>query len=137
MTKTILAIQKYKSLDIIGSNEYNISMCGLENIFTSLHDMLFPIQNNQNFDSEQHINKLQDITVELSGLFKTYGTEHIDDLITICFGSDFIKNVLKKKDIIDKISFNEKICTSHRLPNRFLGKKVKKKIRIFFIKTVL
>lgn len=102
VTKTILAIQKYKSLDIIGSNEYNISMGGLENIFTSLHDMLFPIQNNQNFDSEQHINKLQDITVELSGLFKTYGTEHIDDLITICFGSDFIKNVLKKKDIIDK-----------------------------------
>ena len=102
VTKTILAIQKYKSLDIIGSNEYNISMSGLENIFTSLHDILFPIQNNQNFDSEQHINKLQDITVELSGLFKTYGTEHIDDLITICFGSDFIKNVLKKKDILDK-----------------------------------
>ena len=35
VTKTILAIQKYKSLDIIDNNDYNNSTSGLENIFIS------------------------------------------------------------------------------------------------------
>ena len=102
ITKTILAIQKYKLFDIVGSNEYNHAMENLENLFSSLHEMLYPIQNKQTVDNDQHINKLQDITIELSGLFKTFGTDSIDDLITICFGSDFIKNVLRRKDILDK-----------------------------------
>ena len=40
VTKTILAIQKYKSLDIIGSNEYNISMSG-SSILYGRHGSLF------------------------------------------------------------------------------------------------
>ena len=90
--KTILAVQKYKGLDIIGANEYNICTSNLETIFSSLKQILYPIQHNQNYDHEQIINKLQDINSELSSLFKTFGTENIEDLINICFGQDYIKN---------------------------------------------
>ena len=93
--KTILAVQKYKSLDIFGANEYNICTNNLETIFSSLKQILYPIQKQQNYDHEQIINKLQDINSELSTLFKTFGTENIEDLIGICFGQDFIKtNIL-------------------------------------------
>lgn len=90
--KTILAVQKYKSLDIFGANEYNICTTNLETIFSSLKQILYPIQHNQNYDHEQIINKLQDINSELSSLFKTFGTDSIEDLINICFGQDYIKN---------------------------------------------
>ena len=102
ITKTLLSIQKYKNFDIIGANEYNTCVQTLENIFATLNDMLYPIQNNQAFDNEQHINKLQEVTIELSGLFKTFGTDNIEDLITICFGSEFVKIFLKNKEIYDK-----------------------------------
>lgn len=102
ITKTLLSVQKYKNFDIIGANEYNTCVQSLENIFSTLDDMLYPIQNNQSFDNEQHINKLQEVTIEMSGLFKTFGTDNIEDLITICFGSEFIKTILKKKELYNK-----------------------------------
>ena len=87
-------MQKYKSLDIFGANEYNICTSNLEVIFSNLKQILYPIQKQQNYDHEQLINKLQDINSELSTLFKTFGTNDIEDLISICFGQDFIKNVI-------------------------------------------
>ena len=96
--KTILAVQRYKSLDIFGANEYNICTNNLETIFTSLKQILYPIQKHQNYDHEQIINKLQDINSELSTLFKTFGTDNIEDLVSICFGQDFIKtNILNSQ----------------------------------------
>ena len=39
------------------------------------------------------INELQTINNELSMLFKTFGTLKIIDLISVCFGDDFVKNM--------------------------------------------
>ena len=45
--RTILAVQRYKSLDILGANEYNACTLSLENIFSSLKTILYPIQKNK------------------------------------------------------------------------------------------
>lgn len=100
--KTILAVQRYKSLDIFGANEYNVCTGSLETIFGNLKQILYPIQKKQNYDHEQIINKLQDINSELSSLFKTFGTEDIEDLINICFGQDFIKKNIMKTGLTKK-----------------------------------
>ncbi len=95
--KTIIATQKYKMLDIFGVNELNICIPTLENIFLSLSKINILI-NTRDFESEKIFTNLQNITNELSNLFKNYGTEYIDDLIQICFGKDFIdKNLLQKE----------------------------------------
>ena len=91
--KTIIATQKYKILDIFGANELNICIPALETIFSTLSNILITV-NNDNFDSEKTITNLQNITNELSGLFKNFGTEQIDDLIQICFGKEYIENNL-------------------------------------------
>ena len=89
--KSIIATQKYKILDIFGANELNICIPSLETIFSSLSNIIITI-NNKKFDSEQVITYLSNITNELSGLFKNFGNEHIDDLSQIRFGKDYIEN---------------------------------------------
>ena len=84
---TILNIQKNKLLDIIGANEFNTCMFMLEKIFASL------IKIQEDFEKQSIdviINELQSINNELSILFKTFGTLKMDDLVTVCFGDDFI-----------------------------------------------
>jgi len=106
--RTILAVQRYKSLDILGANEYNACNLSLENIFSSLKTILYPIQKKQTYDADQVIQKLQELNSELSAIFKSYGTENIDDLINICFGQDFIKLRVKKKGFLARYDVMKK-----------------------------
>lgn len=106
--KTILAIQRYKSFDIFGANEYNSCTQSLETIFSNLKTFHYPIIHNQPYDHDQIINKLQETNSELSSLFKTFGTERIEDLISICFGQDFIKNNILQKNITAKFEVMKK-----------------------------
>ena len=56
--------------------------------------MLIPLQKKQKFDIEQILQRLQELTTELSSLFKSFGTESIEDIIIICLGNNFIKKSL-------------------------------------------
>ena len=106
--KTILSAKKYKQINIISVKDYNSCIQSLESGFLSLNDMLFPIKNNQTYDQEQYILKLQEITAEISVLFRLYGTEEVSDMLNVCFGADYVKNYIKndemkcKFDIINK-----------------------------------
>jgi len=96
--KTLLSSSRYKLMNVLGANELN--MCGqsLEIIFTSLQNMMTSIKKREKLDENAYIQKLQDITNDLSTIFKLYGTESIHDLVQICFGSDFIaKNFTNNK----------------------------------------
>jgi ATP-dependent Lon protease len=96
--KTILSSCRYKLMNVLGANELN--MCGqsLETIFSNLQSMIISIQKREKLDENTYIQKLQDITNDLSTIFKLYGTETIQDLIQICFGSEFIsKNFTNNK----------------------------------------
>lgn len=93
--RTILSTKKYKQMHIIGVKEYNTCIQELEAIFGRLQDMVFPIKNKQKYDSEQYIIKLQEINGEVSTLFRLYGTEHVSDMLNVCFGTEYIaKNVM-------------------------------------------
>jgi len=83
---TILAIQKYKILDIFGSNELNICINNLNVIFASLSLL-----------SIDSTDKYSDIIKNLSELLQTFGTENISDLLYIIFNRD-IEIALNNED---------------------------------------
>jgi endopeptidase La len=96
--KTCLSVQKYKYLEILGSNEINICMTSLELLFSQLENMLHDINNNPNGNLDIYVSKLQEINNDLSSLLKSFGTYNIDDLITICFGGDFLNTIITSEN---------------------------------------
>jgi len=108
--RTILSAQKYKLYDIYGANELNICISSLENIFSQLHNIQSNLKVSNSNDENFYINKLQDITAELSSLFRTFGTERIHDLLSVCYGKDFIKTYLNSPDMTERFKvMNEHI----------------------------
>ncbi len=96
--KTILAVHKYKFLDILGANDINVCVKSLETLFVQLSTIEESINNNENIDKMTTISKLQEINNDLSVLLKSFGTESMDDLITVCFGTDFIDTILNEEN---------------------------------------
>ena len=96
--RTILAVQRYKTLDVFGANELNICLQSLDNNFQTLKYL----QNMSEFNEKQIVEQLQDITNELSSLFRTFGTESIEDLLSICFGTDYAKVHFSTPELIKK-----------------------------------
>jgi len=84
--KTILYVQKNKTLDILGVSDVIACIDKLTEITKQIQD-LFEI-NNTKTNTELLINNLQAINNELSSLFKTFGTENLEDLLLICFGNN-------------------------------------------------
>jgi len=81
--KTILNIQKNKILDILGISDVNKCIHILYDLCKKVKEMY---DNRDNVTTEVLINQLQEINNELSSILKIYGTESLDDLLTICFG---------------------------------------------------
>ena len=132
--KTIISVQKYKTLDILGASEINVCIRTLETIFADLNELTESIANDKlsKTSTERYLEKLQKINNEFSSLLKTFGTGKMIDLITICFGADYIGTILNdnnksKFDVIQKYvhPINYKI-----IPWRpeFVKKESKKKI---------
>lgn len=90
--RTVLSTQYYKKMDIYNANELSICINCLEDMFTALANLLPPLHHSQPIDENQYLSKLQEIITELSNIFRTFGTKYVDDLITVCFGTDFVKN---------------------------------------------
>ena len=74
----------------------------LETIFLQLQTMSSTLKVTCIEDETNYINKLQDITSELSSIFRTFGTEDIEDLLSVCYGSDFIKNNFVSPNTIER-----------------------------------
>ena len=92
--KTIISVQKYKFLDILGANEINICIQNLEILFVQLTNINNDINSSSIIDTDLMLEKLQEINNELSAILKSFGTESLDDLITVCFGSDFTSSII-------------------------------------------
>ena len=79
--KTILHVQKNKLINVLSIADVNHCanyLCDLSKKIQDVDDIT---------DTEPVINTLQFINNELSGLFKTYGTESLEDLLWVCFGN--------------------------------------------------
>jgi ATP-dependent Lon protease len=80
--KTILHVQRNKTLDILGVSD--ISTC-----IDRLNELNKKIIEITGEETDNQINGLQFINNELSGLFKNYGTQNLDDLLIVCFGNNY------------------------------------------------
>ena len=96
--KSILAVHRYKFLDILGANDINVCVKALETLFSQLTEIQDKIDAKEKLDNDAIITKLQEINNDLSVLLKSFGTESMDDLITVCFGSDFIESILTNEN---------------------------------------
>ncbi len=92
--KSILAVHRYKFMDILGANDINVCVKALETLFSQLTEIQDKIDAKEKLDNDAIITKLQEINNDLSVLLKSFGTDSMDDLITVCFGSDFIDSIL-------------------------------------------
>ena len=95
ITETIIAVQKYKSMDIISASDMNICIQNLELLYKQLNNIELTLdakQEKNNFDDL--ITVLQKINNELSALFRTTGTQNICDIIMVAMGNDFLRDLL-------------------------------------------
>jgi ATP-dependent Lon protease len=83
--KTIIHVQKNKMLDILGISEVNNCIQLLNQISEKMRNLL---DNIKKITPDAAISSLQTINNDLSGLFKAYGTDSLDDLLSICFGNN-------------------------------------------------
>ena len=85
--KTILHVQKNKILDIIGVSEVNSCINTLFELSKKIKDINdVSIKSN----TDNIINILQTVNIELSSLFKIFGTDSFEDLLWICFGNNSV-----------------------------------------------
>lgn len=83
--KTILNVQKNKTMDILGVSDVNSCINTLNGLNEKMRNI---IKFDKPITTEELINNLQTINNELSGLLKSYGTESLEDLLSICFGNN-------------------------------------------------
>ena len=83
--KTILHIQKNKMYDILGISDVNMCISTLQ----ELNDKIILHVEQMNITSTDNlILNLQNINNELSSVLKNYGTESLEDILSICFGNN-------------------------------------------------
>ena len=86
--KTLLSLQKYKQLDIIGANDLNSSTQQLEQLYFKLENNNLLLKNKQNFTKIK--SNLDIIRDDISSIFKNYGTENIRDVLNLSFSDEYI-----------------------------------------------
>ena len=112
--KTIIHVQKNKILDILGISDVN-------NCIEKSGELSKKIKENndkKNQHTDSLINNLQFINNEISSLLKNYGTESLEDLLLICFGSNNKITTDEKEN--DKFELLKKYFhpTSYKVFNR-------------------
>ncbi len=90
--KTIIYVQKNKTIDILSIIDINTCINKLIELNIKINHIIEEIQsldkNKLNDKSTiELINNLQIINNELSALLKNYGTQDLEDLLIICFGN--------------------------------------------------
>jgi hypothetical protein len=105
--RTIVAAQKYKQYDVFGANELNLCMGNLRTAFGRLDDVERLLAAAPSTPQEDIIKELQNVSTDLSTAIKSFGTERISDLISICFGSDVLAEVQTDPKLEDKFSLME------------------------------
>ena len=123
--KTLLYIQKNKTLDILTVSDVVTCIDKL----TELNNKLNDIKNKNKSNSESIITVLQTINNDISLIIKKYGTESLNDLLFICFGNNKITknnttNSILKFELLQKyfhptgykvINHKDKIKTKNKI----------------------
>ena len=98
--RTMMAAQRYKTMDVIGPTELGTCMQGLESVYSDLANVRSSIGiQKKRVDKDQLLTSLQESSAALSSLFKSFGTERLHDMVQVCFGTTFESTVLTGGDI--------------------------------------
>lgn len=133
--RSFIATISYKKLNIISANDLKIAHACLHNTFADISKLQI---NLFNIGIDQAIDQLQDITDDLSSVIKNYGTQNIEDMLCICFGKNYVENLLKEEDEITENKFNMMSLYCHPINYKIIswpndskhGDGIKKKNRI-------
>jgi hypothetical protein len=100
--KTIIHVQKNKFLDILGISD----VCSCIERLGELSNRLQGLTDAKN-TYDTIVNGLQAVNNELSTLLKSFGTESLDDFLTICFGNN------------NKVAMDEQEQTKYELLRKY------------------
>jgi hypothetical protein len=90
---TIISIKNNMKYEIFSNNDMNISINLLNELYEKTNEILSKTNNtNSNKEYDTLIELLQKIIDKLSMIMCGFGTKNIDDLLFICFGTEF-KNI--------------------------------------------
>jgi len=122
--KTILSVQLYKKCEIFSNSDVNICVSSLNNLYEKTNEIVnklkvepfsnanqsTPVTSNNLFDPI--INNIQLLIDKLSVIICGFGTSEINDLLFICFGSEFKNAILDN----DKLQDKKELIQTHAHP---------------------
>jgi ATP-dependent Lon protease len=96
---TIIAIQRYKKMEVLSSSEVKLAYENLKICFKTL-------DNASNFLSTSLFDKcidcIQSVTTDLTANFRLYGSMRMFDVLSVCFGSEYTKKISLDETILFK-----------------------------------
>ena len=105
--RTILSHHNYKVMDILTSNDINISIQYLEKIYQNLEVIESDVYVKPNLEIVEEINLIKS---ELSSIFRNYGTQNIHDLLEVTFGGNYMKTIFAPRVIEGAVAVNAHGC---------------------------
>jgi len=120
--KTIIHIQKNKTLDILGISDVGTCIEKINELVNKLNEA----KKLKSLNGEGIINALQNINNELSTILKNYGTHKLEDLLLIIFGTS--NKMTNYDENIQKYELLKKYF--HPISYKVLSKKDEPKISV-------
>jgi len=102
--RTIISAQQYKVVDVINANELKTCLEALHRSFVALDGLATALDGEHN--QSELVDGLQRITSDVSSIFRSYGTQTMEDLLGVCMGVDYVESLTSGLDALqaDKIS---------------------------------
>jgi ATP-dependent Lon protease len=117
MRNTILSVQQFKKHDIFSNSDVNICIQNINDLYEKTTDILENIHNIHTIErtpdgiieyTEKNITLLQNVIDKLSIIICSFGTKTLDDLLYICIGSKYMKDISDNIELQDKIELIRK-----------------------------
>jgi ATP-dependent Lon protease len=87
---TISSIQIYKRINLFSENDINLSLSILLDLYEKINNLNTQMNNNnENINTDNLLNDLQKIIDKLSLVICGFGTKKVEDMLFVCFGSEF------------------------------------------------
>lgn len=115
LSKTTITIYKHKLLCVITSSEATNGLNQIEGIYKVTKHIHHSIDHKEySIELQDEIlTMLQTCNDMIYALFKDFGTQHITDVLTVCFGASYIANEVKQMDPLMTSKYNliKKYCS--------------------------
>ena len=93
--RQMIAVNQQKMTDIISSSSLSIFNDCLEVLFKNIHTINSDVKKN---NYNEQLTLLQNVTSDISSLFKKYGCANLGDFIHICLDKNYIQNSVVDED---------------------------------------